>query len=125
MLRLVLICSSLKVSLATATPKQGTFFNWNLIDARPSSTLAQTSSPDKITVGNFPHLVKKGPPILGSCLIKDSEMNNNLYFEDHFLSSLPFLSAGLTLFFKVSASIQSIPAALHLSMWLASPITQT
>lgn len=125
MLRFVLICSSVKVSFPTATPKQRTFFNWNLTDERPSSTLALTSSLDMITVGNLPHLVKKGPPILGSCLIKDSEMNNNLYFEAHFLSSFPFLSAGSILFFKTSASTYSIPAALHLSTWLASAMTQT
>lgn len=125
MLRLVLICSSVKVSFPTATPRQRTFFNWNLTEERPSSILVLTSSLVMITVGNFPHLVKKGPPILGSCLIRDSEMKSNLYLEAHFLSSFPFLSAGSILFFKTSASMYSIPAALHLSTWLASAMTQT
>jgi hypothetical protein len=52
-------------------------------------------------------------------------MNKSLNFFAHFLSSFPFLSLGSILFFKVSASIKSMFAALHLSMWLASAMTQT
>ncbi len=125
MLILVLICSSVMESLATATPKQRTFFNWNLIEDKPSSILVLMSSLVWTTVGNFPHLVKKGPPNFGNCFNKVSEMKNNLYFPAHFLSSLPFLSAGSIFFFKVSASMYSIPLALHLSMCRASAITQT
>jgi hypothetical protein len=113
------------LTLATATPRHKTFFNWNLTVANISSTFPFISSLVWTTDGNFPHLVKKGPPNLANCLTRDSEMNNNLYFFAHFLSSFPFLSAGSILFFKVSASIQSIPASLHLSIWLASAITQT
>jgi len=93
------------VSLATATPRQRTFFNWNLIEDKPSSILLFTSSLVWMTVGNLPHLVKKGPPNLGNCFNKVSEIKNNLYFAAHFLSSFPFLSAGSIFFFKVSASI--------------------
>jgi hypothetical protein len=39
-----LICSSVMLTLATPTPKHKTFFNWNLIEERPSSTFALTSS---------------------------------------------------------------------------------
>jgi hypothetical protein len=77
------------------------------------------------TAGNLPHLVKKGPPSLGSCFNKVSDMKKSLYLPAHFFSSLPFLSAGSIFFFKVSASIWSIPAAIHLSTWFASAITQT
>ena len=104
------------VSLATATPKQRTFFNWNLTELKPSSILDLISSFVWITAGNLPHLVKKGPPNLGNCLIKLSEMKNNLNFLDHFFNSFPFLSEGSIFFFKVSASIYSTSAALHLSI---------
>ena len=116
MFKFCLICSSVIPALATATPRQRTFFNWNLTVCNPSSILTLTSSLVWTTVGNLPHLVKKGPPNLGNCLTKDSEMNKSLNFFAHFLSSFPFLSAGSILFFKVSASIYSIPAALHLSI---------
>ena len=122
---LVLICSSFMVSFATATPRHKTFFNWNLTDDNPSSILVLISSLVWITAGNLPHLVKKGPPNFGNCLIKLSEMKNNLNFLDHFFNSFPFLSVGSIFFFKVSASIYSTSAALHLSMWFASAITQT
>jgi hypothetical protein len=122
---LVLICSSFIVSLATATPRQRTFLSWNFTEDKPSSILVLMSSLVWMTVGNFPHLVKKGPPSLGSCFSKDSEMKKSLNLPAHFLSSFPFLSEGSILFFKVSASMWSIPAAMHLSTWLASAITQT
>ena len=125
MFKFCLICSSVKDAFATATPRQRTFFNWNLTVCNPSSILALTSSLVWITVGNFPHLVKKGPPNLGNCLTKDSEMNKSLNFLDHFLSSFPFLSVGSIFFFKVSASMHSMLAALHLSICAASAITQT
>ena len=125
MLILVLICSSVKVSLATATPRQRTFFNWNLTEDKPSSILVLMSSLVWMTVGNLPHLVKKGPPNLGNCFSKVSEMKNNLYLPAHFLSSFPFLSAGSIFFLRVSASMWSIPEALHLASWLASAMTQT
>ena len=124
-LRFCLICSSVMLTLATATPKHNTFFNWNLTEARPSSTLALTSSAFWMTVGNLPHLVRKGPPSLGSSLIKVSETNNRVYFLAHFFNSFPFLSVGSTFFFRVSLSMNSILAALHLSMWAASAMTQT
>ncbi len=124
-LRLVLICSSVIVSFPTATPRQRTFLSWNFTEDKPSSILVLISSFVWITVGNFPHLVKKGPPSLGSCFNKDSEMKKSLNLPAHFLSSFPFLSAGSIFFFKESASMWSTPAALHLSTWLASAITQT
>ena len=113
------------LTFATPTPKHKTFFNWNLIEARPSSTFTLTSSAPWMTVGNLPHLVKKGPPNLGSSLISDSETKSKVYFLAHFFNSFPFLSVGSTLFFKASLSINSMLAALHLSMCAASAITQT
>jgi len=113
------------VSLATATPRQRTFLSWNFTELKPSSIFVLMSSFVWMTVGNLPHLVKKGPPNLGNCFNNVSEMKNNLYLPAHFLSSFPFLSAGSIFFFKVSASMQSIPEALHLASWLASAITQT
>lgn len=77
-----------------------------------------------MTVGNFPHLVNNGPPSFGSCLTKVSETKKSLKLADHFLSSFPFLSVGSIFFFKLSASMNSYPNALHLSAWLASAITQ-
>ena len=97
---LVLICSSFMVSFATATPRHKTFFNWNLTDDNPSSILVLISSLVWITAGNLPHLVKKGPPNFGNCLIKLSEMKNNLNFLDHFFNSFPFLSEGSIFFLK-------------------------
>jgi len=125
MFKFCLICSSVIEAFATATPKHKTFFNWNLTVCNPSSILALTSSVVWMTVGNFPHFVKKGPPNFGSCLTNDSEMNKSLNFLAHFLSSFPFLSAGSIFFFKVSASIKSMLAALHLSICAASAMTQT
>jgi multidrug transporter EmrE-like cation transporter len=91
----------------------------------PSSTLALTSSLVITTVGNLPHFVNKGPPNFGNCLTRVSETNKSLYFLDHFFNSFPFLSAGSAFFFKLSASMNSIPCSLHLSMWAASAMTQT
>ena len=125
MFRLVLICSSVMDSLATATPRQRTFLSWNFMEDKPSSILVLMSSFVWMTVGNLPHLVNKGPPSLGSCFSKVSEMKKSLYLLAHFLSSFPFLSAGSIFFFKASASMWSTPAAWHLSTWLASAITQT
>lgn len=68
--------------------------------------------------------MKKEPPNLGNCLSKESEIKSNLYFLAHFFNSLPFLSEGSIFSFKVSASIYSILAALHLSIKAASAITQ-
>lgn len=81
----------------------------------PSSTLALRSSFSPMTTGNLPHLASNGPPNLGSCLTRDSDTKTNLYLAMNLLSSFPFLSAGSTFFFKESASINSILAALHLS----------
>ena len=120
-----LICSSVILTLATATPRQRTFFNWNLIEAIPSSTLTLTSSDAWTTVGNFPHFVRKGPPSLGSSLIRVSETKRRVYFLAHFFNSFPFLSAGSTFFLRASLSMYSILAALHLSMRAASAMTQT
>lgn len=120
-----LIWSSVILTFPIAVPRHNTFFNWNLTDDLPSSTLALTSSFELITVGNFPHLAKKFPPNLFNCLTKVSEMKKSLIFSANFFNSFPFLSAGSTFFFKASPSINSIPCCLHLSMWAASAITHT
>ena len=124
MSKFCLICSSSILTCPIASPRLATFLSWYLIVARPSSIFAWTLSPCWTTTGNLPHLVKKGPPNLGRCLSKDSEMKSALYFLAHFFKSLPFLSLGLIFSFRVSASMYSIPASLHLSIWAASAMKQ-
>ena len=57
-----------------------TFFIWNLIVERTSSTFCTMLSLWVIAVGNLPALFRPGPKIRGICLIRLSEARKASYF---------------------------------------------
>ena len=75
----------------TATPKQRTFFNWNLIVERTSVSLLERSSAWEMGVGNFPAFERPGPSRRGICLMRASEAKKASYFLASFLTSFLFL----------------------------------
>ena len=75
----------------TATPKQRTFFSWNLIVERTSVSLLERSSAWEMGVGNFPALERPGPSRRGICLIRASDAKKASYFFASFLTSFLFL----------------------------------
>ena len=95
----------------TATPKQRTFFNWNLMVERTSVSLVFRSSACDTGVGNLPAIHMKvlcytlakermqiylpferpGPKRRGICLMRDSEARKASYFLASFLTNFLFL----------------------------------
>ena len=103
--------SSVISTWPTATPKQRTFFNWNLMVERTSVSLVFRSSACDTGVGNLPAIHIKvlcytlakgrmqiylpferpGPKRRGICLMRDSEARKASYFFASFLTSFLFL----------------------------------
>lgn len=94
----------------TATPKQRTFFNWNLIVERTSVSLLVKSSACETGVGNFPAesdfskcsirtrkiranppLERPGPSRRGICLMRASDARKASCFLASFFTSFLFL----------------------------------
>jgi hypothetical protein len=89
-------CSSVIWTCPTATPRQRTFFSWNLMVERTSVSLLVRSSACETGVGNLPALERPGPSRRGICLRRVSELRKASYFFASFFTNFLFLfSLGL------------------------------
>src|SRR5258706_2228513 len=84
-------CSSVIWTCPTATPRQRTFFSWNLMVERTSVSLLVRSSACPTGVGNLPALDRPGPSRRGICLRRVSELRKASYFFASFFTNFLFL----------------------------------